>query len=872
MDERRQSELGPALAHVREVLEACGLTIGQSLTLPGRSRVSSEIPVRLASELRTLLQKRFPNGLHSHQSAAIDAVLDGEDVCLSTSTASGKTLVFIATVADLLLRDRAARVLALYPARALIQDQREKWGSFLDPLRLRYSHIDGGVPVAERGDHLASSHVVLMTPDVMHAWMMSNLGDDRIHEFLGRLRLLILDETHVYEGAFGTNMAYLLRRLEAATGQTQLICSTATLGEPASFVERLTGRNVTSFGPLEDGSPMPPKEVVLLAGDRSATFEATVNALRRFSEASLGRFLAFADSRKAVELIVAATHRGQQDSPTAEESDVEFDDAAASADEQDEEDEFDDEPTPTLPGQRILPYRAGYETEDRLAIQHALATGDLVGVVTTSALELGLDIGEIDLVLLLDVPPTLKAFWQRIGRGGRKNPGICLMFDPRGKLAKLGVDLAGYLQHPIEPNWLYLDNRYIQYANVLCAAVEAGSRQDKATPESFRTLPPLFLELLENELHPQELVPPDLYQLKQRGQNDPHHEFALRGGVEQSFKIRERGRNLGEATLAQALREAYPGAIYYYMARPYRIQGWYHRKGIITARPSPMYTTRPANQTMVFPRFEGGILTHLRSDRGFVAEAEMQVSERVVGFSELRGPNRIEHRYGPGSPYAQREIYRFFETSGVCWELGSGLRTSEASLDALLQTFAAEFGVQERDLGFGYFHSNVSPDGPGPVRGTCIYDTTQGSLRLTQLLATHFPEMIGATLDAIREGAMVAPAEELEALRDAADGLVLVAIQAGGPEVDEGDWMVIIAPGQRAMFLNNESTREVTVLDYVYTPRGLMYQLEDPNPKVKWRVPSTEIQPIYGSTKLQRVNLVTDEVEALDGDEEQAPG
>src|SRR5439155_26221956 len=108
-----------------------------------------------------------------------------------------------------------------------------------------------------------------------------------------------------------------------------------------------------------------------------------------------------------------------------------------------------------------------------------------------------------------------------------------------------------------------------------------------------------------------------------------------------------------------ALREAYPGAIYYYMARPHRIVGYHYRTGIINARPSRMYTTRPMNQTMVFPHFEGDLLTFLRSGAGFVAEAEMQVSERVLGFNEMRGRNKTAYKYGPGSPYSQRELTRF---------------------------------------------------------------------------------------------------------------------------------------------------------------------------------------------------------------------
>jgi hypothetical protein len=278
-----------------------------------------------------------------------------------------------------------------------------------------------------------------------------------------------------------------------------------------------------------------------------------------------------------------------------------------------------------------------------------------------------------------------------------------------------------------------------------------------------------------------------------------------------------------------------------------------------------MYTTRPINQTMVFPQFDGGILTHLSSSSGFVVEADMQVSERVTGFTELRGRHRAEHLYGPGSRYAQRELNRFFATTGVCWLFEPSTRTSEESLEAILQTFAAEFGVQERDLGYGYFHSKVAPDGPGPVKGTCLYDTTQGSLRLTQLLAAHFTEVLRFAYDAVRERALAGREEELAALLAASTSLEPVPVLGEDrPPAADADWAVVIVPGQRAMFISADSAQEVTVVAYAYTPRGLMYDLEHADPTVNWRVPASEVQPIYGSTQLQRVNLVTGDVEHLE--------
>ena len=319
---------------------------------------------------------------------------------------------------------------------------------------------------------------------------------------------------------------------------------------------------------------------------------------------------------------------------------------------------------------RILPYRAGYETEDRQEIQKSLERGSLSGVVSTSALELGLDIGEIGLVALLGVPPSMKAFWQRVGRAGRRNPGVCLLIDTEDIIERTMGGLERFVQRRIEPNWLYLENRYIQYANALCTAYEL-TEYPGAPPatDPFNSLPGSFRGMLENELNPTEIVPSDLYPLKQRGQAGPHREFPIRSSVEQNFQVKTRyGQPLGSLTFSQSLREAYPGAIYHYMAHPFRVRRFDMNKGEIYVQGERHWTTRPLTQTRVFPRFNGGILAFSKSNTGFIAETEMQVSERVLGFVEKRGGAQpIEHRYGPGPEFFRRDINRFFETTGVCW-------------------------------------------------------------------------------------------------------------------------------------------------------------------------------------------------------------
>jgi DEAD/DEAH box helicase domain-containing protein len=762
----------------------------------------------------------------------------------------------MSTAAHLLLEDPKARVLALYPARALIQDQLAKWNAMFSPLDLAVGYIDGGVMVSARAGILAASHVILMTPDVAHAWLLGNASSPAIARFLSRLLLLVLDEAHVYEGVFGTNMAYFLRRLQAVASPLQIISSTATVGAPDGFIERLSGRRPVVLGGGDDGSPAPPKTVLAARDDQGKGFQTMANLLRDLARAGLGRFLAFGDSRSMVEQLVAASRRAR-----AEETD-ESDDA-------EQEEESGDEPHAgsRVAGQALLPYRAGYETEDRNAIQAALACGELAGVASTSALELGLDIGEIDIVVLLNLPPTAKAFWQRLGRAGRRRDAVCVILDNAGNLARLRGGLDGYLARAAEPSWLYLDNRYIQYTNALCAALElrTSGRSDRATGWPFDSLPESFRRLLANELNPTEVVAPDLYPLKQRAEGGPHHEFPLRTGMDQSFRVRTpQGIGLGTVTFAQLLREAYPGAIHYYMARPYRVFQYKYRAGEVWVRRTKHWTTKPISQAMVFPRFQGGVFSVWLAADAFVAEAEMQVSERVLGFVEQRGSVKEEHRYGPTSPYYGRDLNRFFETTGVCWRVPGRGAAGEAVALAVAEAFCESFGVQSRDVGVGMFHSKSSPLGAETCQGYCVFDATSGSLRLTQRLGESFADVVATALDAARRNGEDEIAVGLAALQAFVGHLVSAPVPAAGPSSPvDSEWVRVIAPGSRAVFRGQVEPQEVEVVGVRYTPQGLMYELRSPEPGVKWIVNTAVVEAIHGVSEERLFNPTTGDLDDI---------
>lgn len=844
------SNSAEALRKLRDSVELAaarsGIRVLEEMEFPERPARYGPIPQQLHPYLCNYLAREFGNKLYRHQSEAIAKSLEGSDICLATPTASGKSLVFMVAAAELLISDPTARVLALYPAKALIQDQQDKWKQLLSKFGFETGYIDGGVPVNTRSGILARHRVILMTPDVAHAWLMSHLDDNEVSSFLSGLGIVILDETHVYDGVFGSNMAYFLRRLQAVSKIERFISSTATIGNAELSLEKLIGRRPVVFDRNQDGAASPPKAVLLARPQKTNGFGSLVAVLNELCRVGVGRFLAFGDSRKMVERIVAATKR----------------ESTAGEDERTERkgDEVES---------KILPYRAGYEEHDRQAIQRALEKGDLSGVVSTSALELGLDIGEINVVVLMGGPPTVRAFWQRFGRAGRKQPGVCLLVDDKQLLHRPGA-LSTYLSRAPEPAWLYLDNRYIQYSNALCACAESfcGFQREQA----FETLPGAFSEMLENELNPTRPIPEDLYALKQRAQSTPHYEFPLRSGTEKNFSIRLRQsldvETLGTITYPQLLREAYPGAIYYYMAKPYRVIEIRYLQGEVLVARDKYYTTTPIAQNKVFPKFQGGALQFLRSTEGFVAELDLQVSERVLGFVEQHGGTKVQPQYTTGSNYWQRPLTRLFQTTGVCWWFRDSRLLGEAVALAIKEAFCLLCGVQGRDLGVGTFFSHFSPIGGDSCEGVTIYDAVNGSLRLSQQLVERFTEVVELALQAEQEAQEPDP-NLLARLRDLGKSAASLQEDTFLPvettEEVESDWVTVVAEGQPARcLLSTGETQEVEVRSFRYTPHGLMYELVPPEPGTTWMVKASTVLPIPGRTQLIEANLVTGETRSIE--------
>jgi DEAD/DEAH box helicase domain-containing protein len=489
-------------------------------------------------------------------------------------------------------------------------------------------------------------------------------------------------------------------------------------------------------------------------------------------------------------------------------------------------------------------------------------------------LELGIDIGEITLVVNLGTPPTIKSFWQRAGRAGRRSEGYVLLLDTDGRIAGLGLDR--YLQQPPESNWFYVENEYLQYANALCAADEyQQASQPLYSNSPLSDMPESFRDFLENEITPTRPIPHELYPLKQQAlaSGHPHYAFPVRTSIEKSYKVEcphLPGQGLGSLTYSQLLREAFPGALYRYMGRPYRIWDLKHAQGRVIAGNAKSYgITRPTSQTMVFPKFTDEIYFLKKSNDSFICECCVQVSLRVIGFIEQFGNSKNEVKYEPGCRYAQKPLANYYDTSGVCFFFPEDDLQREALGRYIASAFCRICAVQDRDVSSGLFVcSNMSPIGQGQIRGVAVFDTTVGSLRLTRQIPERLEEILlegirmarEAEANKIAEGLALLLKKAAELKKQDIHSLGSVALSTGPNE----GWITVVTSNQTAICHDGVShiNEEVIVLGYLYTPQGIRYKLRHPRDGVQWQVTASMIHPINGNTQLEQYNINTGETRA----------
>ncbi|RPJ42337.1 MAG: DEAD/DEAH box helicase, partial [Chloroflexi bacterium] len=275
----------------------------------------------LAPASREFLARAYPAGIYNHQKEALRQSLEGKNVCMVTGTASGKSLVFQTAAIDLLARNPDARIMAIYPMKALGNEQRDRWqkalvnaGLVAEDNENLIGRIDGNVPPGFRLNILERSRVVVFTPDIIHAWMFSNLSQPAVINFLRQVEMIVVDEVHAYSGVFGSNAAFLFRRLQhlldLVGAHPRYICASATIAQPVVHLNSLFGVDFERIGPEYDTSPRFPLQVYLVDPPGSDRFlDEVVHLLENLTHINGSRFIAFVDSRKQVELISSILNR-----------------------------------------------------------------------------------------------------------------------------------------------------------------------------------------------------------------------------------------------------------------------------------------------------------------------------------------------------------------------------------------------------------------------------------------------------------------------------------------------------------------------------------------------------------------------------------
>jgi DEAD/DEAH box helicase domain-containing protein len=551
----------------------------------------------------------------SHQVEAAELAHDGRHVVVSTGTASGKSLAFQLPILNALALDRRARALYLSPTKALGHDQLRAAHTLTAAVPrlddVAPSSYDGDSPGAVRRFARERSRWLFSNPDMIHLSMLRN--HTRWAVFLRNLKFIVVDECHYYRGIFGSNVAMVLRRLMRLCARYSaaptVIFASATTAAPGVAASELIGQAVTEI--TDDGSPHGARTVALwepaLLADLTGENGAPV---RRSAGAEAARVMADLIAEGARTLTFVRSRRGAE--LTALGARARLDDIA-----------------PDLT-QQVASYRAGYLAEDRRALEHALAEGELRGLATTNALELGIDIAGLDAVVLAGFPGTVTSFWQQAGRSGRRGQGALIVLIARDD------PLDTYLVHhpgalldkPIEQVVIDPGNPYVLGPQLLCAATELPLTEAE-------------VRMWNAESVAATLVDDGLLRRRAGGYFpavgvDPHPAVDIRGSSGGQIAILETdtGRLLGSVGAGQAPATVHPGAVYLHQGESYVVDSLDLEDGIAFVHAAdPGYATFARELTDIAVTGPGERLSFGPVTLGLVPVA---VTNNVIGYLRRR--------------------------------------------------------------------------------------------------------------------------------------------------------------------------------------------------------------------------------------------
>jgi len=703
-----------------------------SFTIPGREGRYAPLPADLPPALAAALRSRGIEQLYSHQAEAWEATRGGEHVAVVTPTASGKSLCYTLPVVAAAMT-RRAKALYLFPTKALAQDQVAELLELnrAGDLGVKAFTFDGDTPGDARQAIRLHGDIVVSNPDMLHQGILPH--HTKWAQFFENLQYVVIDEVHTYRGVFGSHVTNVLRRLKRICAfygvSPQFILCSATIGNPQAHAEALIEDRVRAI--TESGAPAGDKHVLLWnppvvnpdLGLR-ASARSQSNRIARIAIKSGLKTLVFAQSRLMVEVLTKYL-----------------------------KDIFDHDPRKPP---RIRAYRGGYLPTERREVEKAMRAGEIDGIVSTSALELGVDIGALDVVVLNGYPGSVAATWQRFGRAGRRQqPAL-------GVLVASSQPLDQYVvRHPdffadASPEHARIapDQALILFDHIRCAAFELPFNAD----EPFGPVDPVvFLEALAES----GVIHQEGERWEWIADSYPANAVSLRSVADGNFVVVDRSDGkqqiIAEVDYSAAALTLYEGAIHMVQSTPYQVErlDWEGRKAYVTRTHVDYYTDSiDYTKLKVLDRFDGS-----PAGRGDSHHGEVHVVRRVAGYKKIRYYTHENIGYGPVN-LPDQELH----TTAVWWQLpqatlGKAFASRQDALDGFLGAAYALHVVatvavmaDARDLqkavgnGDGAWFAVADQGGRGQLRGA---DGAEGHVELQQAfvptvyLYDNFPGGVG---------------------------------------------------------------------------------------------------------------------------------
>ena len=698
---------------------------------------AAPLPLVLQERLAALGMKH----LYSHQAQALDLARSGANVMVATPAASGKTMCYNLPVAESLLADKRNRAIYLFPTKALAQDQRRSFMQFLGNGLVREDDcavFDGDTPYQTRADIKKKSRVIITNPDMLHLGILPNHGSwSRV---LSNLKFVVLDEAHIYRGVFGSHVGNVLRRLRRICklygSNPQFIACSASIANPGEHADNLVG---LPFKVVDrDGSPYGSKYFVFWnppiigkANDARASANGEATALLVQLMRNNIRSLVFTRTRRITELIYIYARKELAATPLAD---------------------------------RLSPYRAGYTAADRRSIERQLFDGALLGVVATTALELGIDIGDLDATVLTGYPGSIASTWQQAGRSGRRKG------DSLTVLIGLDNPLDQYfMRHPeyffgklCENALINTDNPHILKPHLLCAAWESPltPADEDIFGDNFGTM---SCELVEHgSIVPRESRPAP----RQKEEKSvrlyassslkyPAQEISIRSSSQGRFAIVDDSRSgiqIETVEYATAFSQVHCGAVYLHQGESFRVT-----ELNLETRTAHVMPTEVEYYTQAKELTDIRILSVLRRRRlphSATFFGEVEVTTQVMGFrrkkqfsEEVLGEEALDlppQRFRTQSVWFSLPDGLEKRLAGEGLDLAGGLHAAEHASIAMLPLFAL---CDRNDI--GGVSTILHPD-TGEA-GIFIYDAHPGGVGIAEMGFDRIEELWKAALKAVAE-------------------------------------------------------------------------------------------------------------------------